>query len=374
VARGNEILIVLHEPELGGATRAILRVVPLLEESGWRFAFWVPGEGDASAELARRGYDVAARRRLLPFSLGTLRQPPGPAARLAGVPPYVAAFARHLRALRPALVHGNTLLSLPELLVARVTRHRTLLYGHEMLPPGVKGAATVAVARAAASAVLTVSEASRRELAARSLRATVVYEGVPLPSAPAQKRSGHRLVVGMVGFLSARKGVDVFLAAVRHAARLAAEIEWRLVGPIVGGHRERWALEQLAEAARLGVRYEPRVEDVFAEIAGWDVFVLPSRRDPFPIALLEAMASGLPVVATAVDGISEQVTPTTGVLVPPEDPRALAAAILALAADGPRRERLGREARERVARLFPVERQAEGLDRAYRELVSRRGA
>ena len=116
-----------------------------------------------------------------------------------------------------------------------------------------------------------------------------------------------------------------------------------------------------AEAA--GIVYKERVETM-EEFRSWDVFVLPSRTDPFPIAMLEAMAAGLPVIGTAVDGIAEQVTPECGRLVPPEDVEGLAEAMLWLAElDGagarPSARRGGPGAAD-----FTVERQAEALDTA----------
>jgi glycosyltransferase involved in cell wall biosynthesis len=106
--------------------------------------------------------------------------------------------------------------------------------------------------------------------------------------------------------------------------------------------------------------------DVLAAFREWDLFVLPSRRDPFPISMLEAMASGLPVVGTRVDGLAEQIAPGTGSLVPPEDPARLAEAILALCdASPPERRRIGEAARKRVIENFTIEHQVEGMHAAY---------
>ena len=105
-----------------------------------------------------------------------------------------------------------------------------------------------------------------------------------------------------------------------------------------------WASGVIFDARRVGVTHLPSAE-VFERLASWDAFVLPSRADPFPIAMLEGMASGLPVIGARRDGITEQLVPGSGLLVEPEDPRALADAIEWLAwtsrsgaASGRRRE------------------------------------
>src|SRR5439155_15177290 len=78
-----------------------------------------------------------------------------------------------------------------------------------------------------------------------------------------------------------------------------------------------------------------------AVLERWDVFVLPSRTDAFPLASLEAMAAGVPIVASSVDGIPEQITHLEhGVLVPPEDVEALAEWIVRLYDDGALRVQL----------------------------------
>jgi glycosyltransferase involved in cell wall biosynthesis len=171
-------------------------------------------------------------------------------------------------------------------------------------------------------------------------------------------------VVGTVGVISTRKGSDLFVEAARLVGERESGVEFRMVGAPTDALEVDWASDVLDHARSLGIAHEPRA-DVDARLAEWDVFVLPSRRDPFPISMLEAMGSGLPVVGTAVDGIREQITPEIGILTPPEDPRALADAIVALHRDPGRRSELGEAARRRALTHFSLERQAAGLDEAY---------
>jgi glycosyltransferase involved in cell wall biosynthesis len=114
---------------------------------------------------------------------------------------------------------------------------------------------------------------------------------------------------------------------------------------------------------------QPQVADVLAAL---DVFVMPSRHEGLGVAVLEAMAMSLPVVASAVGGIPEVVKPReTGLLVPPDDPAALAAALNELLRDVEKAKRMGVAGRERVLAEFSMEEMASRYERLYDD-VSRR--
>ncbi|MEA2419922.1 MAG: hypothetical protein QOE60_2128 [Thermoleophilaceae bacterium] len=206
--------VVLHEPLLGGATTSLLRVLGDLERRGWSFTFWVPGRGAAEAELRRRGYEVAGGERLMRFSLASLREAPGIARRLASVPGYLRGARAWLRSQDAALVHANTLLSLPELVTRPRSGPPVVLHAHEMLPAGLKGAAAARLARRA-DVVVAVSGAVAAGFGARGLEARVVHNGVQLPGGAQQPGGNGRLVVGTLGTVCRRKGSDLFLAASR---------------------------------------------------------------------------------------------------------------------------------------------------------------
>jgi glycosyltransferase involved in cell wall biosynthesis len=114
--------------------------------------------------------------------------------------------------------------------------------------------------------------------------------------------------------------------------------------------------------------------DVPEILALLDLFVLSSLWEGLPIALLEAMAAGLPVVATAVGGVPEGVDDgTTGLLVPPRDPDALADAMMRLLHTRDLRHRMGRAGQERVRKHFSVERMVKDIDRLYQQLLAEKG-
>jgi len=112
--------------------------------------------------------------------------------------------------------------------------------------------------------------------------------------------------------------------------------------------------------------------DVAAILALSDLFVLSSRWEGMPNAILEAMAAGLPVLATRVDGTVDVVRDgETGVLVPPGDDRALAAALLALGRDPARRRALGAAGRRRIDEAYSIDRFVDGFERLYLSLRRR---
>jgi glycosyltransferase involved in cell wall biosynthesis len=110
--------------------------------------------------------------------------------------------------------------------------------------------------------------------------------------------------------------------------------------------------------------------DVLALLKGVDLFVLSSETEGLGTSLLDAMAAGKPCVGTRVGGIPEVIDDgATGVLVPPHDPPALAAALIRLLEDVELRGRMGRAALDRVAEHFSVERMVDGTIGAYRRIV-----
>jgi glycosyltransferase involved in cell wall biosynthesis len=194
------------------------------------------------------------------------------------------------------------------------------------------------------------------------------------PPAPAEARRALGVpleapVVGTVGRLEPVKGQRVLLDAV---ARLRGE---ECLVLVVGDGPERAAVE--AQAARLGLGARARFlgwrPDVPLVLAAMDVFALPSENEGMGRALVEAMAAGLPAVASLIGGVPALVADgVTGLLVPPGDAGALARALERLLSDPPLRRRLGQAAREAVAG-HDARQMVEQIDALYRELLAARG-
>jgi glycosyltransferase involved in cell wall biosynthesis len=192
----------------------------------------------------------------------------------------------------------------------------------------------------------------------------VIHSGVEVRRLEPRLGNGP-LVIGTVTNLVYWKGVDVLLAA-------CAQVGPPLRLEIFGAGADQQELER--QAAELGVEacFHGFVDNVTSRLDELDLFVLPSRTENLPIAVLEAMANALPVVATRVGGVPELVVDgETGILIEPGDPRQLAAAIQELALSPERRQALGRAGARRAAEHFDAERAVQQLVSLYEEI--RRG-
>lgn len=283
------------------------------------------------------------------------------------------ANVRYLRQLRPDILHAN--LPAPSscqyVLAATVLtpQVRTVAVEHVAYPLDgwlqlqLKGftsrhlAAHVAVGEQVARDVEGLAR-----LKSGSVR--TIHNGVADIELTPLRRLFEGPIVGTIGRLDRQKGLDVLLRA------LAALPEARLI--IVGDGIERNSLEDMA--AELGisqrVRFEGWREEPRRYLTMFDVFVLPSRLEGLPLAILEAMLARLPVVATRVASVAEAVIDgETGFLVAPDDPAALTAALRTLLADPQRRAEMGSRGRQHALRFTPAV-MAGAYEQLYREILS----
>jgi len=182
----------------------------------------------------------------------------------------------------------------------------------------------------------------------------------------------NTFLIGFVGRLHLQKGIDTLLEAFSQFA--GDHTEARLL--IVGDGELRSRLEIMAGS--LGISGQVKFVGVRRNIpeilASLDLFVLPSRWEGLPLALLEAMAACLPVVATAVGGTPEVVIDgETGLLVPPGDPDALAQAIVFLIENPELRKKMGQAGRKRVAEHFTIQETVRKTEALYQKLLVEKG-
>ena len=291
---------------------------------------------------------------------------------------------RHMEVLRFDVVHthGSKGGFLGRLAASRAGGRRVIHTGHTFpfqWARGARGALFASLERRAAAwsdVIVALTQAQRRQLIDRRIcpesKIAILPNGVEIPppiTTEARARAREQLglphdgiVVGMVGRIVEQKDPLLFVrtahAVVPHApnasfvwigdGELRREMERALPGPaqrslLLAGHRD--------DARRL--------------LAALDVFLLTTRWEGMPYSLLEAMAAGLPAVAANIPGIDEVVDEgKTGYVVEPA-PEAAARAVLRLVGDAALRRDLGTAGRERVERLFTVDRFIEGLQRLY---------
>ena len=203
---------------------------------------------------------------------------------------------------------------------------------------------------------------------------TVVANGIDPDAFDAPRVSRPIKNAITIANLRTEKGHDVLIEAIASGRNAFPAV----VFDIVGDGPCRPALEQLVRVRGLdgGVRFLGERHDVAELLAQADLFVLPSRTEAFPNSLMEAMAAGLPVVASAVGGILELIEDgTSGVLVPADRPEALAHAIADAVKNPGRAAAMGKTAREVVRARFSIPHMISGFEDLFtKELHRRTGA
>lgn len=207
---------------------------------------------------------------------------------------------------------------------------------------------------------------------------SVIHNGIDLspfdaaaPVLKSELQAGGRRLIGTVGRLTSQKGMEYFLAA---AQKLLKEFP-DLLFAIVGDGPDRQKLEQMARELEIekSIRFTGARSDMPGVYASLDLFVLASIAEGMPMALLEAMASGRPVVATAVGAVPQiVVVGTTGMLVRPKDSTELANAISSLLRHQDLSERVARNGRAAVRRQFSSQVMTQKYCELYAQLLEKR--
>jgi glycosyltransferase involved in cell wall biosynthesis len=366
-ARALTVAHVTAERGFSGGEVQLFLLAEGLRERGYRNVLLCPARSRVAEEARRRGFEALPIR-----------------ARAEWSPVSFASVARQLRRAAPDLVHLHTqraawlggaaarALGLPALATRRMDRPMRRGWRNRFIYAG------------AASRAVAISEAVAGHLAACGVPAgtiRVVRSAVdPGELRPTRARAAVREALGApadaacllcAAALIHRKGIDVLLEA---AARLAA----RGLHPelwLAGEGPERGALEASARALGLAprARFLGARADVPDLLAACDAFVLPSRREGLGVAALEAMALARPVVASRVGGLAEAVLHEgTGLLVPPEEPAALADALERLLRDPALRERLGAAGPARVAARHSAKAMVDAYAALYAEVLAER--
>lgn len=267
--------------------------------------------------------------------------------------------------------------------LAGLVRRPLIAHEHNRVGPHVRfeGLIDRFVIGRAAARILCVSDSAARQLVTAGLSRSqlqVVPNGVvidrhPLDRRAARARLGLRaedVVVGVVGSLRPEKGHDLLLRAFTTIVRAGRHPSVRLC--IVGDGSCRTMLEQLASELDVVHRVEFAGERVDAPRlqAAFDVSVLPSRSEGLPLAALEALATGTPVVATRIGGLPSLLSGGAGVLVEPGDETALAAGIVAVIDDQALARRLAGEGLKRVTEHHDLAEITATVEAVYRRVLA----
>ena len=349
-----------HEASLTGAPRIAAHAAHAFVEHGDECVTVLRWNGPLRDELARS----SSRLVLEPF-----RHVRAMVRRLAGESTIAnmideAVATLTLRRLRPDLVYANTVKSAAYVRPARRLGISVVLHVHELEPLASATLARyrldaeyddvqlVACSTAVAENLAVVTGQPRHEITVvpSVVDSVAIRELADTPATIARSNASVEVPfrVGACGTADERKGFDLFLDA---ASKLTAGRDEPLEFVWIGRHNADAVTAVAALPDDVNVVLTGELDNPLPTLRSLDVFTLPSRSDPFPLVVLEAMALERPVVAFDVGGLREQLA-TTGVLVAPGNTDALADEINELLDDPERRAQLGADARARVEAEF----------------------
>lgn len=269
-----------------------------------------------------------------------------------------------LRRVRPEVLAFNTPRAvLIGALASRFTSTRARIIFRRVSFPLRKGIFTRFKYTCSIDCIVAISKSIQLQLQACGIPASkikTIYEGIDLSLYP--RRTGlpplfvdRPIVVGTVAYLSREKGLNYLV----EAASMIPDVRKRVRFSIVGDGECRQALKEQVKQLQLGdvFRFAGFHSDTSQFMKSFDIFALPSLSEGLSSAILEAMATSLPIVASEVGGIPELVkNEDNGLLIPPGDPAALARAIQQLVDHPEEARRMGERGRNRVELQFTLER------------------
>ena len=370
------VLQVISSMHIGGAERVVQHLVRSADPNRFGIDVWaLQGGGIVGEELTRQGHAVLGPQ----TSVGRLARYTSPLW-----------LAKVIKERRYDLVHTHgtsALLDVAPLRVAGLspTVVHTFHFGNY---PNVKRRRLLAerLACRVVDRLVAVSDSQRQTLLkylrAPAARTVTIYNGVDdrsdvTEAARQQVRSelgfgSGEVVAATIAVMTDQKGIPYIL----EAAALSIGVVDSLRFLIVGGGPLLESLKRQASEMGLGGRvlFTGWRPDARRLLAAADLFVSASLWEGFAMVILEAMAAGKPVVATAVGDNARAVVPGhTGILVSPADSQALAAAVLRLATDGESRRELGAAGLRKYRAEFGVERMVRQYELLYERAIAGRG-
>lgn len=290
----------------------------------------------------------------------------------------VASLAGFIRAHDIEIVHAHAARDyhLAALAVRRASRSRLVLTRHALFPLRRINKLVLSNTSRVIAVSQAVAESLRQSGVIESSKIAVIHNGIDIDRFARSNATpdDSPILVGTVGHLAPIKGQDVFVRAAQLVCAHRFDVHFAIIGEDKSPQRNyRQSLEKLIDELGLNgfVTMPGWRDDMNAVLSSLTLFVSAARSEPFGLAIVEAMAAGLPIIATASEGALEILEDgVSGKLVPPDNPEALAEAINKLLDDPLERARLGQNAL-RVARdRFSLARMASDTERVYREALS----
>jgi glycosyltransferase involved in cell wall biosynthesis len=384
--RCRRVLYLNPTADLYGASSCLLNVLRSLDRSRFGAAVVLPMHGPLEARLSELGVPCFVVPGLTVLRRGLLR-PVGLAALAASLLPAARRVARIARAIEVDLIHTNSSVVLSGALAARLAHRPHVWHVREITadqPLLWRWFGPLMLHTSERVVCVSKATAAQFEPFRAGSRVRVIYDGLDrgrvrssLDAAQARATFGlspEAIVVGSMGYLNPRKGADVLIEAVaRVKAHFEGPVRLLIAGAPFPGN-EAYLAELHRQVQALGVSEEVRfagfVDDVAAFLAALDVFAFAARApEGFGMAVAEAMAAGVPVIATRLGGILEVVEDgQSGLLVLPGSVGALAAALLRLLRDPAERARLSANGRAEAAQRLNLRCAVAALESLYLEL------
>ncbi len=378
------ILYLQSTSEIGGSDVSLLRLIENLDKNLFEAYVILPHDGPLTEKLREHASEIYFMKEML--KLTTRKGKTFYLRYLINYPFAVRKIARWIRERKIDLVHTNSVHNLYGFLAAKLAGRPHVWHVREIvLQSRFLWMIEKFLLKRFSQSIIVTSDAiaemfgkSRNEFPLQK-----IPNGVDLELYHPENEGHLDLpsgvpVVGMVARLDRWKGVDIFLKAIAICKKQRPEVQYVIVGGEIEGSREYAnGLYKLAHDLNLngivhfaGWRYGP--EDMPRVYAAFDIVVHSSTYpEPFGLVILEAMATGKPVVATNQGGPKEIcVNQETALLVLPGDPEKLAEAILILIQKPGLARKMGKEGRKRVEQIYDQRLCVKSIESIYKELLS----
>ena len=355
------ILFVSHEAVLTGAPINLYRLIMCLNRNKFNPFFFSPLPGPIIEKLAKEKIETLCFQRNLTYKL-----------------------SKFIKKKKIDLVHVNTKLATYGAFAGKLRKTKVLWHIHEDLSEGIGNRFLIKIINKMSDKIVVVSRKRAEPFISQGVtKIEMIYNGVDLQEFNSDiNGEGVRKefnidastpLLGIIATIELGKGHHTLIRSLKEIIKIIPNLRVLIVGKALPFSKKYLKkIKVLIQNLKLShaVRFTGSREDIPDIIQALDLLILPSLNESFGRVLIEAMALRKPVVATEVGGIPEVVEKdVTGLLVPPEDPGALAKAIIFLLKNPLKASEMGKKGRERVEKYFTLHRHVKRIEEIYEELL-----